>query len=83
MKNMDLPGFTAEAALGRLSVRFLARPEADVNGGVVHPAGSIYYTPKPIYCLSKLVCRPINRWPWLKCSNTGFGIWNPVTHRCE
>jgi hypothetical protein len=82
MKNMDLPGFTAEAALGKLSVRFQAGTQADVKGGLVRPASSIYYTPK-LYCLSKLVCRPINRFPWIQCSNTGFGIWNPVTHRCE
>jgi hypothetical protein len=83
MKNMDLPGFTAEAALGKLSARFQARTEADVSGGLVHPAGGMYYIPTPVYCLSKLVCRPINRFPWIQCSNTGFGIWNPVTNRCE
>jgi hypothetical protein len=82
MKKIDLPGFTAEAALGKWSARFPGRTEPDVSGGLVHPAG-IFYMPKPVYCLSKLVCRPINWFPWIQCSNTGFGIWNPVTQRCE
>ena len=83
MKNMDMPGFTAEASLDTLSARFQALTEAHVNDGLVHPAGSMYYIPKPVYCLSALECRPINRFPWIQCSNTGFGFWNPVTNRCE
>ena len=83
MKNGNMPGFTAEASLPTLSARFQALMQADVNDGLVHPANGMSYIPTPIYCLSKLVCRPINRFPWIQCSNTGFGIWNPVTHRCE
>ncbi len=83
MKTTNMPGFTAEASLYKFRANFQARTEPDVNGGLVHLAGNIYYTPRPLFCLSKLVCRPINRFPWIQCSNTGFGFWNPVTHRCE
>jgi hypothetical protein len=79
---MAIPGFTAEASFPMFRAGFRARTEADVSGGLVHPAG-MFFIPKPIFCLSKLVCRPISRFPWIQCSNTGFGIWNPVTHRCE
>ena len=84
MKTMKMPGFTAEeSSLSKLSSHFQARTEADVNGGFVRPAQNLY-NPRPrIFCLSKLECRPLNTFPWLHCSYTGFGFWNPVTNRCE
>ncbi len=80
MKTMNMPRFTAEASLISSSARGQTLIGASVPGGLVRPANFI---PKPVWCLTKLVCRPINTFPWIKCSNTGFGIWNPVTHRCE
>jgi hypothetical protein len=82
MENMQMPGFAAEASLGSLSARVQARRNADVNSGLVHPAGT-HFVPTPIYCSTKLECRRINRFPWIQCSNTGFGVWNFVTNRCE
>jgi hypothetical protein len=79
---MTIPGFTAEASFRTFRAGFQARTEADVSGGLVHPAGSVFI-PTPDYCLTKLECWALPFWPWLTCSQTGFGIWNPVTHRCE
>lgn len=80
---MTIPRFTAEASFRTFRAGFQARTEADVSGGLVHPAASTTFVPRPIYCMSKLVCWPTSRFPWIQCSYSGFGIWNPVTHRCE
>jgi hypothetical protein len=80
VKTINTPGFTAEASLFSFSAGFQALTEGSVSGGLVRPANFI---PKPVWCSTKLECRPINSFPWIRCSNTGFGIWNPVTHRCE
>ena len=82
MKRM--PGFTAEASLRDVDARYrTSKTKVDVGGGLIQPAFEQVYKPRPLYCMSALECRPTKSWPWLVCSNTGFGIWNPVTHRCE
>lgn len=85
MKTMNIPGFTAEASLHRLSAYFQASAATELHGGVVHPAAlsSTTYTTPGLFCSTKLVCRFKNSWPWVECSYTGFGLWNPVTNRCE
>jgi hypothetical protein len=85
MNTTKLPGFTAEGSLCRVSARFQAKTEANLNGGIVYPANlssTTFVTPW-LFCSSKLVCKPKNSWPWIECSYTGFGFWNPVTKRCE
>ena len=46
---MTSPGFTAEASFRTFRAGFQARTEADVSGGLVHAAGSVFI-PQPIYC---------------------------------
>jgi hypothetical protein len=85
MKTMNIPGFTAEASLYKPGAHFQASTATDLHGGLMHPVtlSSTVYTPPKVYCLSKLVCKPKSSWPWLECSYTGFGVWNPATKRCE
>jgi hypothetical protein len=85
MKPTNIPGFSAEASLCKVSARFQARIGTQLHRGLAHPANlsSTTFTTPGLFCSTKLVCTFKNRWPWIECSYTGFGLWNPVTNRCE
>ena len=91
---MNMPGFTAEAALPNVSGRYQANTATVFDGGIVQPAGDMYiphdpprvtpdrsvYHPRPLYCLKTLsLLGPNGGWTTLKV----LGFWNPVTGRCE
>lgn len=84
---MTIPGFTAEASLHNGGTRYQATPLDSSYGGLVQPAGpfsTVFHPDRPIFCL-KRVCEdvaPAGQRPHLVC-HLGFGIWNPVTRRCE
>ena len=85
---MNMPGFTAEASLYNVNERYQATAQATVYGGLVQPAGpfsTVFRPDRPIFCL-KRVCKdvaPAGHVPQLVCNFFRFGIWNPVTRRCE
>ena len=84
---MNMPRFTAEASLFNVGTRYQATAEAPFYSGLVQPAGpfsTVVHRDRPIFCL-KRVCKdvaPAGQRPRLVC-HLGFGIWSPVTGRCE
>lgn len=78
---MNIPGFTAEAALYNVGARYQASAGTVIHGGLVRPALSDridLYLRLP--CL-KWTC--IDRPPWLPHCWQTIGFWNHVTGRCE
>jgi hypothetical protein len=80
-KTMNVPGFTAEAALLNGNGHYQANREATVSGGTVQPAGMFFFPNHPVFCL-KFICVPDP--VTLNCIwHTTVGTVNPVTRRCE
>jgi hypothetical protein len=74
--DMNMPGFTAEAALFNAKKHYQAAEQAATYSGTVHPA----LLPRRLYCL---------KFDY-DCDGSGHcivttevGIVNPITHECE
>ena len=78
---MNTPGFTAEASLSNVGVRYQATIATRSHSGLVQPAASgLIQLNRPIWCLRWSCFHPPNKNP--VCVRV-LGIWNPFTRSCE
>ena len=82
MTTMHMPGFTAEASLFNGKERYPSASKMPSHGGYVQAASDVFHPNRPIWCVSAMRCR-FDRFGQPRCSNTGFGIWNHMTGRCD
>lgn len=84
---MNIPGFSAEASVFNVATRYQATAKGTFYSGLVQPAGpfsTVFHPERPIFCRKRVcvVVAPAGQRPHLVC-HLEFGIWNPITGRCQ
>lgn len=80
---MNMPGFSAEAAVFNVNRYYQATAESVTYGGTVQPAGNGVTFPSPPFPCIKRICIP-DPVRFFKCNwYYTIGFWNRATGRCE